>query len=396
LWVATISFVKEVPLKRLSSLVFLTALSSGADAVPVDLASNEGLQKTCAALQSSVPGSLKRDQERVAYAICKGIELVKDAAAGYGRQPGGYDLSRPEGRREVRARLERYLADIGTIRAALEPIKSGKPITVIAPGTWEVDFDGDGKVSMDERHFFWVPKHGLEMRFTDRAGTEAEYRSRYTSPVILVDQADVHWALAYCNFIEAALNLVLAYDIVGTNFDGIALVDPDRIRRTAYGRMQEGVRQSKKLREALLRETDDDREWIANPRQANTSFPLAMDAQTFASWGTLLEELEKLLLGKTLLGGMVDSGEFRTGLRDLSLGMCPPGQGIDVRSLFNDPLARPMEGKGISSRCKAPTAQIPFTGLARLASESIRRNAGRANEEMSGEWAVLRHLYWVN
>ena len=79
----------------------------------------------------------------------------------------------------------------------------------------------------------------------------------------------------------AALNVVLAYDMAGPDFNGIALVDRDRIRKVAYGNVREGIRQSKKLREALLAETDDDCEWIASPRQVKTSFPLAMDAQTF-------------------------------------------------------------------------------------------------------------------
>lgn len=150
-----------------------------------------------------------------------------------------------------------------------------------------------------------------------------------------------------------------------------------------------------RLRQSLLNEKDDDREWIANPRQKSTAFPLVMDEQTFATWGRLLEELQRLVGGKSLLGGRVDVGRL-AGATDLTMGLCPPGQGIDVRGLFQRPLSRPLDRAELAARCAAPTAALPMTGLAALATESIKRNAAREGGEDSGEWTVLRHLYWVN
>ena len=376
-------------------LVAVVVASAGANAATIDFTSNAGLEATCASYVKANPRSLSKDPDRLAYAICTSLALAKDVATWLFRdaqQARWDDAGQRDG---VRARLEGYLATVGRVRGALEPVRAKKPLFVVAPGTWEVDFDGDGRVSVNERHFFWVPRRGLAVSPMERAADEAQYRARYASPVVNVDQSDIHWALAYCNFLEAAMNLVLAYDLKGQGFESIVLTQPERIRTVAYRRMLEGVRQSMKLRESLMDETDDDREWIGNPLQADTSFPLVMDAGTFATWGALLQEMQRLLQGKTLLGGNVETGGM-AGVADLSMGLCEPGKGINVRDLFLKPLRQPLDPKELAARCVAPTQAVPFTGLAALASESIKRNAGRGPDEMSGEWMVLRHLYWVN
>ena len=120
-----------------------------------------------------------------------------------------------------------------------------------------------------------------------------------------------------------------------------------------------------------------------------------MDAQTFATWGELLGHMEKLFPGRRCSGGPVSSQELRN-VRDLSGGICAPGQGIDVRSLFTDPLREPLRPDALKSRCRAPTAARPLTGLAAMIADSLRRNAGRTPDSFSGEWMILRHFYWVN
>jgi hypothetical protein len=385
-------FLKSLSRLLLAAVVF----PASAHAATIDFTSHAGMEATCASYAGANPRSLSRDPDRVAYAICTSLALAKDVATWFFRDAQQTRFDDPASRGRVRARLEGYLATVGKVRAALEPVRAKQPLLVVAPGTWEVDFDGDGRVSVNERYFFWVPRRGLDVMPMDTAADEGQYRARYASPVVNVDQSDIHWALAYCNFIEAAMNLVLAYDVSGQDFNSIALVGPERIRTVAYRRMLEGMRQSTKLRESLMDEADDDREWIANPLQASTSFPLVMDAGTFATWGALLQEMQRLLQGKTLLGGRVETGGM-AGISDLALGLCKPGEGINVRDLFLKPLKRPLDGGELAARCVAPTRAVPFTGLAALASESIRRNAGRRSpEEMSGEWMVLRHLYWVN
>jgi len=376
-------------------VVVLAAAVTQVHASAFDFTSHAGMEASCGSLQRKTSAGLARDEDRVAFALCESLALAKDVATWVAQDAKRLNLADTTERARVRERLEGYLRRVSAVRVALERVKAGGPLFVIEPGNWAVDFNGDGLVSPAERHFFRTPKRGVAMRPMDIAVDEAQLLAMYASPVILIDQSDVHWALAYCNFAEAAMNLVLAYDLGGPGIDSLVLVDAERVRKVAYRRLLEGVRQSVMLRASLLRETDDDLEWIANPRQSNTSFPLVMDETTFATWASLLDEVQRLLAGKTLLGGQVDTGGLR-GIADLSLGICKPGEGLDLRSLFLSPLLRPLDREALASRCAAPTKARPFTGLAALASASIKRNAGRAPGEDPGEWTVIRHLYWVN
>ena len=365
------------------------------EAGTIDFSSTAGLQSTCPSFLAANPRSLMRDEDKVAYAICNGVAVAKDAARWWQQNQPAMKMEREDWQR-ARAQLEKQLATIARMRTVLESVKSPGPYFVIQPGRWQIDFDGDGRVSLMEKYFFWTPRRGIAMALMDRARSEAEYEAAYVSPVIKLDRSDVLWALAYCNFAEAALNLVLAYDSADANLQNLTLSDAQRVRKASYPRLVEGVRVSMKLRESLLAEKGDDREWIANPRQKQTSFPLVMDEQTFATWGALLRELERVLAGNALLGGRVDAGQLR-GLTDLSFGMCPSGQALDIRSLFLNPLKQPFDRRELSERCAFPSATTPLSGLAALASDSIRRNIGRLpNGQESGEWTILRYLYWVN
>jgi hypothetical protein len=282
-------------------------------------------------------------------------------------------------------------------RAALEAVKGSGPYFAIRPGEWLIDWDGDGTISDTEKYFLWVPKRGVD---AFRAGAQfasqaAYHEAQFVSPRISLDRSDLLWAIAYCDFAEGALNLLLAYEVSADQRFEVRLKNAARVSKVAYKNVLDGIRASARLRETLQKETDDNDEWIPNPRQRNSSFPLLMDEQTFVTWGELLGHMDKLFRGKTLLGGAPRSPEVRR-VRDLAQGICPPGEGIDLRSLFTDPLKSPLEENGLRSRCRKPTAARPLTGLAQLMSESAQRNAGRTPESFTGEWTILRHFYWVN
>jgi hypothetical protein len=282
------------------------------------------------------------------------------------------------------------------LRIVLEGVKGKGPYFLIEPGTWQIDFNGDGKVSLFERYLFWVPKRGVQTSPFKAQATDELYRSRYTSLVVNVDQSDVYWAIAYVNFAEAALNVALAYDWNPALYQEATLINPERISGAAYPRMQDGISYSMRLHASLLQETHDQHEWIPNPGQVDMAFPLRLDVQTFATWGSLLGEIDGLLRGKTLLGGTVDSAGRRAMLSDLSMGMCPPGEGLDVRALFLQPATRLFDAKQLAAYCAKPTDARPLAGLAELISASLKRNEGTTGAGESSEWTILRHLYWVN
>ena len=378
---------------RTAWLAAATALvATNAAAQPaIDFTTTAGLEQTCRRYGSVQPRSLGDDAAKVAFAICGGVELLRMGA----RAMRDAQLSGLQGEgaiERIRALLEDALARIVTARTVLETVKGPGPYMRIEPGAWAIDLDGDGIVSPQERYFFWVPRRGESLALA-AANVEDYYRGRFVPPVIRVDRSDVYWAIAYCHFAEAALNLLLAYDI-SLAPQRVELRDPERIRVRAYRGLLQGIAYSKRLRESLAAETDDDAEWIPNPRQANTAFPLVMDAQTFVTWGELLAHLELLAAGKTLLGGATGGGGLP--VRDLAGGMCPPGQGINVRELFIDPVRQPLERNEWRARCRRPDAKLPLTGLAQLIQQSLERNAGRGPQDISGEWMILRHIYWVN
>jgi hypothetical protein len=364
---------------RLAAFLLLIAPATAAG--QVDFTTHDGFERTCARYGGA--RAFTSDAERIAFAVCGGVELLRAGA----RAMQDHAVARMEGPQAVarlRAILEDALARIRSARLALEAVKGAGPYLRMAPGTWALDLDGDGVASPAEQQFFRVPKRGDP--------------SQSIAPVIRVDRSDVYWAIAYCHFAEAALNLVLAYDAqTAPGQFRLELRDAERVRAVAYRNLQQGLQYSRRLRESLLQETDDDAEWIPSPKQLNTSFPLVMDAGTFGTWGELLRHLDLLAAGKTLLGGAIGNrADQRLMVRDLTAGLCGPGEGINLRGLFLQPIREPLELAQWRTRCVKASAEVPYGGLAKLINDALARNAARGPQDMTGEWVILRHLYWVN
>jgi hypothetical protein len=398
------SLLRGILLRGVAAISLMSLISSGTIAAPVvgnavDFSSTAGVEGTCRDIRPLAPGKLVRDDERIVFALCSGIALLRDGARWWretGTQPN-QDWQDRAAIERIRARLEDFLVRIRTARQALEGVRGAGPYLRIEPGKWEIDLDGDGTVTPQEKYFFWIPKRGVSAFPAFQSATATTYyETHFIQPVIRVDRSDVYWAVAYCHFTEAVLNLVLSYD-VHSDQDGqrIELKDRGRIAKIAYRNLLDGLRYSTGLREMLALETDDDAEWIANPKQVNTSFPLVMDEQTFTTWGALLGHLDKLVHGQTLLGGGTSSRDFPA-VRDLTMGVCQPGEGINLRTLFLDPIRQPLDSAQWRARCVKPDNRLPFSGLAQLIAGSIERNSDRSAANVSGEWMILRHLYWVN
>lgn len=388
--------MNRIRLALLSCALF--AANAAAQPAGIDFATPAGPDRTCPKYRGLEPAKLRSDADRAAFAICNTIDLVREALSrfrSYQQQGERNDNALVS---DLRSRLERVNERIRASRVALEGIRGPGPYFTARPGDWAIDWDGDGAISTFEKYLLWVPKRGVNaFRPEHRFQSPVEYyETQFMSPRIKVDRADAYWAAAYLQFAETLLNTVLAYEVdLSQGGFQVRLRDPARIAKRAHQNLLGGLRASALLRQSLLKETDDDDEWIPSPKQVRTSFPLLMDAQTFATWGELLGHMEKLFRGDTLLGGTVESQEFRN-VRDLSGGVCPPGQGIDVYSLFADPIREPTGPDVLKSRCAVPTAKRPMTGLGAMIAASLKRNAGRTPDSFSGEWMILRHFYWVN
>jgi hypothetical protein len=377
-------------------LALVDAIAAEAREADIDFSSTKGLEITCRQFSAAEPRKLTQDRQKVAYAICSGIDLVRDVGTWLPSNKSNLNLQSEATLKTVRTRLEQYLVKIRTSRRLLESVTTNKPLFVIEPGNWELDLDGDGTIVPSEKYFFWTPKRGTNI-FAPRESFRSDeiyYETNFVRPKIKIDGSDIYWATAYCHFSEAAINLLLSYDFKPDPFQ-FQMRDATRVKTVAYKNLLEGLKYSRKLRDSLTKETDDDAEWIPNPRQKNTSFPLIMDEQTFSTWGAFLDHMNGLLLGKTLLGGAVESREF-SGVRDLAMGVCAPEEGINLRDLFLKPVQNPLDSKEWSARCVKANAATPFSGLASMIAESIKRNSGKTPDSISGEWMILRHFYWVN
>jgi len=76
----------------------------------------------------------------------------------------------------------------------------------------------------------------------------------------------------------------------------LRLVDKNRIAE-AKTRLLEAIDQSAACRKAYLAETDDDREWVPNPRQKSHPMPLPVDDALYETWDGVLGDLRKLVNG---------------------------------------------------------------------------------------------------
>ena len=185
------------------------------------------------------------------------------------------------------------------------------------------------------------------------------------------------------------LNTALGYDLrMKSIIPIITLKDPKRVNQ-AYQHALEAVAYSKKMRASIQKETSDELEWIPNPRQKNTAFPITMDEELFQTWGFILEDLESLLEGKALWGGAIEAknGQYK---RALLGNFCPADQGINVKELFNKPLDFAKED--LTARCQKVTEQLPLSRLTKTLSAVYERNL---NSEVD-EFDLMRYLYWVN
>jgi hypothetical protein len=161
---------------------------------------------------------------------------------------------------------------------------------------------------------------------------------------VAFDRADALWLRGYCRLLSAALEFILAHDwrstfdaaaplfypnlrpdgaldasslddmtgemgSAGAIADAIALIhaihwepiEPARLR-TAREHLKTVAAFSRASWQAILAETDDDREWIPAPRQQNRALPaMPVTEERVRTWLAALDDFEAVLDGRRLL-----------------------------------------------------------------------------------------------
>jgi len=196
---------------------------------------------------------------------------------------------------------------------------------------WEHDWNHNGRVDERDRRLFEVE--------VDQNGDPYPAGDPRRRPNFRFDQGDVLWARAFISFQRAAINIGLAYDWAGIE-PALRNDDPERIvlKLTAKERLTQarqlilgGLDLAEQSRQTYLKETDDEREWLPNPRQKNHPLPLPVDDKLYQTWGEVIGDVRQLIKGEQALRAN-DVAE----LMDEKIDPPPLGY-LDVGAIFSRP-----------------------------------------------------------
>ncbi|CAN5591629.1 hypothetical protein BH11CYA1_BH11CYA1_31140 [soil metagenome] len=199
---------------------------------------------------------------------------------------------------------------------------------------------------------------------------------------IKFDRGDVHWLRGYCHVLSTICDIYLAHDSkelfdrtahvffnkvdspyqvlskdqrnsdLGEDklvfLDLIALlhlircdvVEPNRMA-SALNHMQAVIDQSRESWKWIMAETDDDHEWLPNPRQTGVIPNARVTESMVVAWSEIMNESEKILKGELLIPFWRDSANELLGDIDSSSESEHPrkvvGRGINLRKVFLEP-----------------------------------------------------------
>lgn len=376
----------------LSALVIGAAFAAPAPRA-LDLATTGGFNRTCATLPPSA-AQLTNDDERIAWAVCHDVDLVRRIATWFSQGSRAYNggqASPAQLKAEVERKLDLVRDDLRRTRVQLERVDLKQRSSLrLAPGQWRVDLDGDGRIETWEANFFAIPRRqGGEPKLAMPSNDAEHYNRHYNQDAqIAVDQADVLWALSYHQFIEGLMANVRAFDIDVNTF-AVTLARP-ALLRNAHLLIGQGLATSERLRLSVLAETDDDHEWLGHPGQASSAFPIPLEAADFATWGQVLAQMQSLWQGRHLL----PTTRNARGLLAELAPVCEPGEGLDLAKLYLQPPPAGTQAKLGQLRamgqgaCRKVDAGHPVSDLPAWLERS---RSGQASGTQ-----MLRYLYWVN
>lgn len=269
----------------------------------------------------------------------------------------------------ARTTIQEFLSGLNKAEQTLAAVKSSDIKLPLKIGQIRLDLDGDG-IGTDEESIWNI------LNALNGGGRPDETAAKVNQLVVAFDDGDVLWLRGYCHVMSALGEIVLAYDwkdqfertahlfypsvqspydflqAEGTGpfngfnsqniLDVIALihtvnyecVEPDRMK-AAHGHLESIIRLSRESWKLINSETDNDREWLPNPRQSAAIGELRVSQQNLAGWQEFLDEADAILQGKKLLpfwrgidgGAMFFDGNFPE----------HPELGINVRKIFHEP-----------------------------------------------------------
>jgi len=265
---------------------------------------------------------------------------------------------------------------------------------------WEHDWNRNGHIDDRDRRL-------LEIEY-DAKGEAIDQADPARRPTFRFDVGDADWARAMVAFQRAAVQLVLAYrwseldkllrDDLADKRLTIKLIDAGRVTR-ARDLILAGVGYADRCREAYLAETDDDREWVPNPKQNSHPVPLPMDADVYATWAGVTGDVRRMMTSEEGL-----SLQQAMAVIDKRAALVMPAAYIDVGAMLRDPGDLVLD---VSDDAKTPkNAERILRGLlghgyrTGMKSSPLVQRLHRMKDELdTGTDTMehkLRYLLWLN
>jgi hypothetical protein len=371
-----------------------------------DLTSTTGFKTSCASLgavkiedQAQI-NSLSKQQLQ-AWVICKDVALLQqtiswgtssfkllNSEASLGSRLSS-DLALNAWIKVQLNYMQRELSASTKILQRLSESQIDKTDSLqLRPQTWQIDLDGDGRVVPWEAQFFALPNRSNDTKFAP--SMPGQSNDIQTSALIKTDASDILWSLSYHQFIEGIVAMVQAHTL---NFrdqtirakKGWITLDDNAAWKRAHGLIAQGMATSLALRESVLAETDNDAEWISNPQQSDSVFPIVLEQADFDTWEVMLNEARKLWLGHTLLV----PNKLAAGLLGENARWCEKGTGLDIPKLFTtNPPASMINVEAYSGACSQVTNERPASRLP----DTIEQ---RTKNTTPGD-KMVRYMYWIN
>ena len=263
---------------------------------------------------------------------------------------------------DARDMLDRFVVDLAAAEKALAEVGVADVKLPLQFRRIRLDLNGDGEATADET--LWR----LFSAVMGRRATETSMPTR-----IAFDGGDVHWLRGYCHLLMSLGEIALAYDWkelfertghlyyprVKSPYPFLRQEQKRDVRRFDYQELVDiiaaihlinfPVKEAKRLTSALhhleavveqsraswkliLAETDDDDEWIPNPRQVGVLPNVRVRKEMINSWYAFLDEFEAILKGKKLIPFWRGGPNGR-----LFKPAAHPELGVNLRRVFTEP-----------------------------------------------------------
>lgn len=256
---------------------------------------------------------------------------------------------------DLRNIMQALADDLAKAESALASVGDKEVKLPLHFGRIRLDLDGNGQAGPDER--LWKLYLVLNGQLQNRVTAE-----QCEAFIIAFDRGDVAWLRGYCHLLMAITETYLAhdgqelFDHTGPMFfpgavsrfaflrrsadeqrkpeslpdilDAIAMIhlirlpvkEPARMK-SALGHLESMLALSHESWKYIIAETDNDHEWVPNPKQTSVLPDGTVTVDMVKSWMIFLDEARSILDGKKLIPFWRDAG----------------GRGINLRRVFTEP-----------------------------------------------------------